>query len=55
MLIANVCFVGSLSKSDAYCILDLDVGWVGFFLFLTYILSFVFHELTAGGNVEPQF
>lgn len=54
MLIGNVCFVGSVSKSDAYCILDLEVGWV-FFLFLTYILSFVFHELTAGGNVEPQF
>lgn len=29
MLIENVCFVESLSKFDAYCIWDLEVG--GFF------------------------
>lgn len=34
----NVCFVECLSKFDAYCIWDLEVGWG--FLGLTYILSF---------------
>lgn len=36
MLIENVCFVESLRKFDAYCIWDLEVGWL--FGDLTYIL-----------------
>lgn len=55
MLIENVCFVESLNKFDAYCIWDLEVGWLGCFGFNLRFVLLMFHEMTVGGNVEPQF